>query len=571
MNTSTNLQRILVLDGPGLHNSGTIDQLRHRYEVVVAQNMDAALAALRGGSFDAVLSDTADFLPLDRALASQQSTLILDTIGEGVCLVSESGRVLWTNRRMRLWDENIRQRIVDTCQEAYRCFFTTPGTDASHPSSTARSRKFGINIDDAHFFELVCSPVLDTRGQMRHVVAVCWDASSTRRLQQKIDAIDQAGQELSRLEEEAISRLNVMERLHLLEEKIIKFCRQLMHFDHFSIRLLDRTTNKLEPVITVGMPPEAAEIELFALPEGNGISGHVAATGRSYLAPDVQRDPRYIAGLDLARSSLTVPLMLRDKVIGIFNIESEAYAFFTEDDRQFAEIFGRYVALALNILDLLVVERRITSGRLVQDVAGEIAQPLNDISTDVALLRDHYIGNDDMLQRLTDITTNITRIRDNLRAVKQGPRAILGRAEQVLPPADPRLAGKRVLIADDQPAIRDTIKDILYRCGCVPDTAADGAQAMALLSSQSRYDLVISDIQMPHKNGYKIYRAAQRLGHKSPVILMTGFGYDPNHSIVRASQEGLAAVLFKPFKVDQLLTHILAALTPDGSAENKNP
>ena len=43
---------------------------------------------------------------------------------------------------------------------------------------------------------------------------------------------------------------------------------------------------------------------------------------------------------------------------------------------------------------------------------------------------------------------------------------------------------------------------------------------------------------------------------------MTGFGYDPNHSIVRASQEGLQAVLFKPFKVDQLLTEVRRALQP---------
>jgi DNA-binding NtrC family response regulator len=45
-----------------------------------------------------------------------------------------------------------------------------------------------------------------------------------------------------------------------------------------------------------------------------------------------------------------------------------------------------------------------------------------------------------------------------------------------------------------------------------------------------------------------------------PVILMTGFGYDPNHSIVRASQEGLAAVLFKPFRVEQLLAETRKAI-----------
>jgi DNA-binding NtrC family response regulator len=40
---------------------------------------------------------------------------------------------------------------------------------------------------------------------------------------------------------------------------------------------------------------------------------------------------------------------------------------------------------------------------------------------------------------------------------------------------------------------------------------------------------------------------------QTPVILITAFGYDPNHAIVRARKEGLSAVLFKPFKVEQLL------------------
>jgi DNA-binding NtrC family response regulator len=46
---------------------------------------------------------------------------------------------------------------------------------------------------------------------------------------------------------------------------------------------------------------------------------------------------------------------------------------------------------------------------------------------------------------------------------------------------------------------------------------------------------------------------------------MTGFGYDPGHSIVRASQEGLAAVLYKPFKVEQLLTEVRKAIESVGA------
>jgi len=61
---------------------------------------------------------------------------------------------------------------------------------------------------------------------------------------------------------------------------------------------------------------------------------------------------------------------------------------------------------------------------------------------------------------------------------------------------------------------------------------------------------------MPDHNGYEIFAATQKLKSPPPVILMTGFGYDPHHSIVRASQEGLQCVLFKPFQVDQLIAEV---------------
>jgi len=565
MSETVSTQRVLVLTGPNAGASALVEQLRQGHDVVIAETIDQALAALRTGQFDMVFSDAADFLPLERAIASHQSALILDAIGEGICITDGGGGILWANRRIKQWSEAVRQRICKACGEAFALFTTQVGPMSSTteadaiPAASTRSKKFSFHIDEAQYFELTCSPVVDAQRKVTQVVAVCRDATSGRRLQQKIDAIDQAGRELVRLESEAIARLNVGQRLKLLEEKIIKYCRQLMHFDHFAIRLLDRKTNKLELVICVGMPTEAMEVELFAEPEGNGISGHVASTGRSYICGDVQKDPRYVTGLSHASSSLTVPLMLHDKTIGIFNIESQQPAAFTEDDRQFAEIFGRYVAMALNILDLLVVERYTTSGQLAKDVTCEISGPLNDIMSDATLLMDEYIGNEDMRKRLVSIMDNVAKIRQGVKEVGEGPNTILG-IPPGCAPIDPVLAGRRVLVADDEPNIRQTIADLLTRYGCVAETAKDGAEAVALLASQARYDLVLSDIKMPHRNGYEIYAAAARLNHSPPVILMTGFGYDPNHSIVRASQEGLAAVLFKPFKVEQLLTEVRKAI-----------
>ena len=536
--------------------------LRSRCEVVEVPSVDQAIDLLRREQFSAIFSDSADFLPLERALVSQQASLILNTIGEGVCIVDGEGRCSWMNKKMSAWPPRVLEKIRKTCQEAFELFskqVSPQNTDT--PASFNRSKRYALNIEEQQFMEMIASPVIEPGGAVVQVVAVVWDATGTRRLQQKIDAIDKAGRELVRLESDAIVKMNVGQRLKLLEEKIISFTRELMHFDHFAIRLLDRKSNKLEMVISAGFPSEALNVELFALAEGNGISGYVAATGRSYICPDVERDARYVSGLDQARSTLTVPLRLHDKVIGIFNIESRQRAAFNEDDRQFADIFGRYVAIALNILDLMVVERVSTSHRVADDVCTEVAGPLNDITSDATTLMDDYIGHDDLRLRLQQILDNASGIRKALRQAAEGPNTKILGALNVKGENDPIIGGARILVADDEPNIRITINDILRKYGGHLTVASNGSEAISFLASQT-FDLVISDIKMPDKSGYDVFAAAHKLSATLPVILMTGFGYDPNHSIVRASQEGLAAVLFKPFKVDQLLTEVRKALQP---------
>ncbi|MGD0138560.1 MAG: response regulator [Tepidisphaeraceae bacterium] len=550
--------RILVLATPTTANSVAIESLKSQCDVEQVDSIDKAIELIKTEHFTAIFSEAADFLPLERALISQQANLILNTIGEGVCIVDREGRSNWMNKKMQAWPARVHEKIRRTCQEAFDIFSKQVSPQTSDAPAFSRSKRYALNIEDQQYMELIASPVINPRGQVVQVVAVVWDATGTRRLQQKLDAIDKAGRELVRLEGDAMSKLNVGQRLKLLEEKIISFTRDLMHFDHFAIRLLDRKTNKLELVISAGLPPEALSIDLCAESEGNGISGYVAATGRSYICPDVERDPRYVVGLDSAKSSLTVPLRLHDKVIGIFNIESRQRAAFNEDDRQFAEIFGRYVAVALNILDLMVVERVSTSHKVADDVCSEVAGPLNDIASDANALIEEYIGQDDLRQRLQQILDNVGAIRNSLRQAAEGPNTILG-AGDVKGSDDPIIGNTHVLVADDEPNIRNTISDVLRKYHAAVTLASSGNEAITLIE-QSHFDLVISDIKMPDKSGYDVFAAVHKLNTSTPVILMTGFGYDPNHSIVRASQEGLQAVLFKPFKVEQLLGEVRKAL-----------
>ena len=83
---------MLILAGQATVNTDVVRAIRKDCECVEIGSIDQAIDALRNDHFDAVFSDSADFLPLERALVSQQANLILNTIGEGVCIVDGEGR-----------------------------------------------------------------------------------------------------------------------------------------------------------------------------------------------------------------------------------------------------------------------------------------------------------------------------------------------------------------------------------------------------------------------------------------------------------------------------------------------
>jgi CheY-like chemotaxis protein len=121
-----------------------------------------------------------------------------------------------------------------------------------------------------------------------------------------------------------------------------------------------------------------------------------------------------------------------------------------------------------------------------------------------------------------------------------------------------------VLLADNEPVFLEALSNLLRAKGCEVTACAGGLEVIEKITTArergASYDLVISDIRMPERNGYEVFRATRQHMPGTPVILVTGFGYDPHHSIVRATQEGLHAFLFKPVKVAQLLETVTAAM-----------
>lgn len=523
------------------------------WQVTHASTFEDAVAALSSEPFDLVVSRAADFLPFQSVHFSGQAAAIIDSVDQGVGIVNERGELDWANGKLLSFADDVREYVTRSCLETFAI-----AKKASEGRET-RGRHLTYLSLTGESFEITATPVTDPTHGVTEVAAVVWEVTNARRLQHKLDAIDQAGRELLNLDTETFAQLDTQQRLSLLEQKVLRCTEDLLHFDNFVIFVIDKKNNKLEPVLVSRMPEDRARTELYGLSEGNGVCGYVAARGRSYICSDTSKDPRYVRGIDKARSSLSVPLRLRDQVVGVANFESTKLAAFSEDDRQFAEIFGRYLALSLQILELLVCERRTTTGQLGSNVMAEITGPLNDILTEAENLIEDYIGHDDLRHRIRMISENAVTIRDSIKQVTSDKPGLLGVRSSQTQPKDPALSGKRVLLADDEEIIRDTVRDVLSGYGCDVTVACDGDEAIALLGGAS-FDLVLSDIKMPGKSGYDVFAATKEIDSATPVMLMTGFGYDPNHTIVRARREGLAAVLFKPFKVDQLLGEVRSAL-----------
>ena len=84
------------------------------------------------------------------------------------------------------------------------------------------------------------------------------------------------------------------------------------------------------------------------------------------------------------------------------------------------------------------------------------------------------------------------------------------------------------------------------------ETARTGNEALAM-ARVGAYDAVLIDIRLPDLNGYDAFRQLSAAQAQARMVLMTSFGYDAGHSIVKARQEGLRFVLYKPFRIDQLI------------------
>ncbi|MEZ4252106.1 MAG: response regulator, partial [Polyangiales bacterium] len=106
----------------------------------------------------------------------------------------------------------------------------------------------------------------------------------------------------------------------------------------------------------------------------------------------------------------------------------------------------------------------------------------------------------------------------------------------------------RILVVDDEEVIREVIADFLSMEDFSVQTAADGRQAIAELD-RGRFDLVLSDLKMPHVGGLELLEEMQRRQLKTKAVIMTGFG--TIETAIEAMKRGAHDYILKPFRVEE--------------------
>lgn len=565
-------------DPPGKFDSGGASA---RHDVVVVNSVLEAANELNQTPFDGVWIDQSYLPKMGQWAGLLQSSAMLRDMPEGVALLDDHHRVLWANRRLLQWSGRESLQPSVTFYELLDnpeimgpdfCPFHTAMATGVESSSTLHS-------NDNRYFQVHAAPIGMGQSEFgqgnasqvdkgdeetfattsRHLIVTVGDITEEILQQQKIAAIHKAGRELADLRPREIFMMEVDDRIELLKENIRHYLSDLLNFEVIEIRLLEQATGNLVPLLSVGIDQEASDRKLYAQPRGNGITGYVAASGMSYICQDVVNDPLFIPGVAAAKSSLTVPLVLHDQILGTINVESFEPAAFGESDLQFLEIFARDVAFALNTLELLVAQKANTAQQSCDAIHSAVALPVDEILNDAVNIMEGYIGHQSevvdrlrrILQNARDIKQTIQQIGQRMTPLEAVPAGLEGEQHALL-------SGKRILVVDEDGSVRDDAHRLLERYGCIVETAHEGKEAVMMVRSsggEGSYDVIISDIKLPDFSGYQLMCRLSEIMPRVPMVLMTGFGYDPGHSIVKARQAGLhpKGVLFKPFRLDQLI------------------
>ena len=123
----------------------------------------------------------------------------------------------------------------------------------------------------------------------------------------------------------------------------------------------------------------------------------------------------------------------------------------------------------------------------------------------------------------------------------------------------------RVLVVDDEPAVRDSLRRALTLEGYEVELASDGAEALTHLA-KSPPDVLLLDVLMPQVDGLEVARRVRAAGNRVPILMLTA--REQVSDRVAGLDAGADDYVVKPFALEELLARIRALLRRDGAVTN---
>jgi len=170
--------------------------------------------------------------------------------------------------------------------------------------------------------------------------------------------------------------VNITLDLDTTLRRVAELVRKVFDYEIFAILLLNEKTQELRIRFNVGYKRELAD--KIRIKMGEGVTGLAAQHREAMLVGDVTTDPRYISGVPDVRSELAVPLIVKNKVIGVIDIESPQPNHFTEEHKRLLTLIASRMAVGIENARLYTrTTRQARTLLLLNEIARELTSILN--------------------------------------------------------------------------------------------------------------------------------------------------------------------------------------------------
>src|SRR5579862_4399709 len=158
--------------------------------------------------------------------------------------------------------------------------------------------------------------------------------------------------------------------------RVAEVVRKVIDYEIFAILLLNEKTQELRFRFQVGYSREVAE--RLKIKVGEGVTGIAAQRREAILVDDVANDPRYISAVPNVRSELAVPLIIKNRLIGVIDIESPEPNHFTEEHKRLLTLIASRMAVGIENARLYTRStRQAKTLVLLNEIARELTSILN--------------------------------------------------------------------------------------------------------------------------------------------------------------------------------------------------